>query len=508
MERSFARMPEKSFLFALYFVIVLLTTAVTGLVAAPLSTLFTPKQLATEVRVGGVSLGALDAEQVKSRLHLLLEAAKQKPFSLEYDGRRWTIPAKQLGITYDEEAIYQATMYASTNAQGVKKLWNKWTNETISTQIPFQFTWKPEAAANELARIKAEIDRKPVNAAFFIQGDQVHFTPHQVGRELSVEETMKRMEMALETALPERTVSLAVMETLPPITGDKLKQITTQLAQASTVLPADFKTVQKNLETLVARLDGKLIESGEVFSFNQELGPFVKGSDYLTQPVTHPLSETGGVQFGIGQAASTLYEAALRAGLQIRERHAHLQPQAYTAPGLDAAVWDEQMDLKIANSFKHPVYIDARIEQNRLAIRLFGNKQDAAKTEVRMESVESFPAETVALLDGQMPSNEQREARHGTDGVLAQVYRVTKTGRGSEGIKRVLISKDYYRPIPRLIYIGPPQQGAPIGQAGNGASNDGRPADMPLTQPQAEVQSQNPPQSSFENDPNVSSPSP
>ncbi|RNB90560.1 hypothetical protein EDM56_08630 [Brevibacillus fluminis] len=508
MERSVARMPERSFLFALYLIIVLLSIGLTSLLANPLSALLAPKQLSPAVKVGGLSLGALDADQVKVRLHALLEAAKQKPVRVEYGEKRWTISAQQLGINYDEQGMYEDILYASVNSQGIKKIWNSWTNEPVSTQIPFQFTWNQEAAIETLQQIAKEVDQQPQNAAFSIQGGQIRYTPHQIGRELSVDETVKRMEVAMGTAQPEWTVVLAVKETPPSITGDKLEQITTQLAQASTALPADYKTVQKNLETLVKRLNGTLLASGSMFSFTKKLGPFVTGEDYMTLPTAHPLTETGGVQFGIGQAASTLYEAALRSGLEIRERHSHLQPQSYTTPGLDAAVWDGQLDLKLVNTFSHPVYIDAKIEQNRLFIRLYGSKEDVRQTEVRVENVETFPANTVVLVDGQMHSYEQMDARPGVSGVLAQVFRFTKTDKVPTGTKQELVSKDYYRPIPKVVYIGPPQTQTENGQTGEGTIGTERPADIPLQQTPAEGNVQGQAPSAFENDPNVIPPSP
>jgi vancomycin resistance protein YoaR len=74
-----------------------------------------------------------------------------------------------------------------------------------------------------------------------------------------------------------------------------------------------------------------------------------------------------GVAGGICQVSTTLYNAVLRAGLEIIERHPHSQPVDYVPPGLDATVSDEAgLDLRFRNQLDVPVTIGACMEGPRL----------------------------------------------------------------------------------------------------------------------------------------------
>src|SRR6266542_3667293 len=110
-----------------------------------------------------------------------------------------------------------------------------------------------------------------------------------------------------------------------------------------------------NIRRAAAALDGIALAPGQVFSFARALGPvsadtgFVKG---LAIRDGETAREDGG---GICQVSSTLYNAALRAGLPIIERRRHLWPVHSVPPGLDAAFAAGHIDLKFQNSLAQPL---------------------------------------------------------------------------------------------------------------------------------------------------------
>ncbi len=515
MERIRLHVTDRAYALFLYLLMVLLSIALAFLAGGPIQAAIAPDRLAPDVRVGGLSLGALTEQEARQRLSALLRAAESKPIRLTAAERSWTLTPQEIGLTYDVDATCQSLVETSRRAQGWRKWWDSLLDEPVNPAVELKYRWDRQAAEQRLQAIKREADQSAANARLEIAGGQIRFTPHRLGQTVLVEESLKSIELALGRFLPDRTVALAVKEEQPAVMSDALKEIDTLLAQASTPLPAGVETARKNIAAAVARLDGHVIASRQVFSFAKEAGPFGEGSGYIgtkDEPLKH---KEGGIQLGIGQTASTLYWAALKANLAIVERHAHLRPQPYAKPGLDAAIWDGEMDLKLENTFAHPVYIHARIDGNALVVGLYGNRQDKTDTDVVVKSVETFQPETVFLIDGELPTGEQREAQPGEEGVLAQVYRVKDTGekRESGQEKDQLVSKDYYRPIPRIVYIGTPTQ---ILDHGNGQTaifgpTGGTSADSPAGGNAPASSASSPGAQSgglgdFANDPNVARP--
>lgn len=467
-------LPEKAYMPILYLAIVILSIGLTFGVGEVVQKGILPPTLSKDVQVGGLSLGGLTPEEAHKRLQLLMKAAETKPIRLVMGDREWMLTAEEVHVSYDVEATYQSLMNRSNRSQGLRKLWDKLMGQQVEPITEIKYSWDQKAAQSLLERIKLEADQSSVNARVEIYGDQVLFTPHQVGRSVLVEESLKQIDLALATFQAERLVPIAVKEEQPRIVSEQLQPIDTLIGEATTNLPYDFETVRKNVTKLVSKLNGTIIQADEEFSFVHKLGPFTGKSEYMTQTDSHPLHEQGGIQFGIGQTSSTLYWAALRANLQVLERHTHLHPQAYISPGLDAAVWDEKLDLRLQNPFEHPVYIDARLMGNQLSIRFYGNHQDKNQQQIVVTAPEKFPQETVFIIDGTMQTGERREGQAGEEGVLVEVYRMdtakpaadNQPNLTAEKGNQKLVSKDYYRPTPHVVYLGPPTRLVQNGNSG------------------------------------------
>src|SRR6185369_9618298 len=89
---------------------------------------------------------------------------------------------------------------------------------------------------------------------------------------------------------------------------------------------------------------------------------------------------------GVCQVSTTLFRAALNAGLPIVERHAHAYRVGYyeedSPPGFDATVYVPSVDLKFKNDTDHYLLIQTVIDPQelRLTFNLYGTKDDRKVT--------------------------------------------------------------------------------------------------------------------------------
>ncbi|HBQ85253.1 MAG TPA: hypothetical protein DD811_02030 [Syntrophomonas sp.] len=131
-----------------------------------------------------------------------------------------------------------------------------------------------------------------------------------------------------------------------------------------------------NIVLSCARINGKVLQPGEVFSFNQTVGPRTADTGYQTAAIFSGKKVVEGVGGGICQTASTLYNLALEARLQIIERHPHSLKVLYAAPERDATVSWGTADLRFANSWDSPVKILCKVEGDLVLTALV--RQDPA----------------------------------------------------------------------------------------------------------------------------------
>lgn len=125
-------------------------------------------------------------------------------------------------------------------------------------------------------------------------------------------------------------------------------------------LLAHFSTVSTNtfngwynMSRALSNFDGMVVWPGETVSFFDTCGPCGAAEGYLIAGVV------GGSGYGGGicQASTTLYGAAVRAGLTIVERQNHTTPSTYVPIGQDAMVNWGSSDFRFRNDWDFPVKI-------------------------------------------------------------------------------------------------------------------------------------------------------
>lgn len=105
------------------------------------------------------------------------------------------------------------------------------------------------------------------------------------------------------------------------------------------------------------KINGTIIKSGEVFSFNRTVGERSSAAGYKQAKIFVGNTVANGLGGGICQTATTLYNACLEAHLSVLERYPHTLKVAYCPPKRDATVSWGGADLKIKNNLNRPIKI-------------------------------------------------------------------------------------------------------------------------------------------------------
>ncbi|MEW6307726.1 MAG: VanW family protein [Bacillota bacterium] len=123
-----------------------------------------------------------------------------------------------------------------------------------------------------------------------------------------------------------------------------------------------------NIRIAASSIDHSLLLPGEVFSFNERVGPRTHSRGFRPAPVI------GGIGYGGGvcQLSTTIYNTALAAGLTILERHPHSRPVPYVPIGRDATVSYPDVDMRFVNSSDGPLLLRARLDEGRVVVKLIG----------------------------------------------------------------------------------------------------------------------------------------
>jgi vancomycin resistance protein YoaR len=205
-----------------------------------------------------------------------------------------------------------------------------------------------------------------------------------------------------------------------------------------------------NVNLAASKFKGVLVAPGETFSFNETLGDVSEMTGYKQAYVIKEGKTVLGDGGGVCQVSSTLFRAALDAGLPIVERQAHAYRVGYyeqnSAPGFDATVYAPHPDLKILNDTPGHILIQPVIDLPNvfLAFEIYGSS-DGRISEVGKPVVANqvAPAEDLYIDDPTLTTGVIKQTEHKAWGAkVTFTYKVTRNGE--KLIERTFISN--YRP--------------------------------------------------------------
>ena len=127
----------------------------------------------------------------------------------------------------------------------------------------------------------------------------------------------------------------------------------------------------QNLRVAVRRIDGVVVPARAVFSFWRHVGRATRRAGYVRGRELREGCVVPSVGGGLCQLSNALYDAALTAGFEIVERHAHtvVVPGSLAEVGRDATVFWNYVDLQFRAP--HDVRIEATLTADTLAVRFW-----------------------------------------------------------------------------------------------------------------------------------------
>lgn len=166
------------------------------------------------------------------------------------------------------------------------------------------------------------------------------------------------------------TKNLRQQNTLQLNVNETSKQVSL-LSVYTTPLKNDDPPRVNNIRIALQRLNNRIIQPQEEFSFNQQIGNLTPENGYQPAPaiINNRLQPSYGG--GVCQASSTLYNTLLKAELKITERHPHSSPVDYVPHNRDATIVPNIKDLKFKNNKEFPILIKSNILKNKVVIFLF-----------------------------------------------------------------------------------------------------------------------------------------
>lgn len=436
---------------AALFLIVSLQTAFAVLLGGSILSGHYGDRIIPGVVSGGLDLGGLSPAQAEDSLRERFGPLENEELVIEAEGRRWAIPMKGIGASYDYQGAVEKAYAVGHTGSLLRRISEILGSKAENTDIPLPLIFNLEELKNQLAAINGQHSVYSRNARLEVEDSKVRLIPGQDGHEMDISGTVERI-CSLRAGMELKAD--AVFRAVSPGIKDKdLYGLTDILGECITRFEAGSAARANNIALAAGKIDGVLVKPAEVFSFNSVLGAVDEKNGYLKAPVISDgqlVDDFGG---GVCQVSTTLYGAALLSGFEIVERYPHSKPVKYVPPGLDVTVSEGQKDFRFKNNLGRAVYIHSAAgpDDGYVKVLIIGKKQD--NTVYRIDSEVKTVSPGIVLRGSQdLLRGEPVVASEGSPGYEALVYRVAVTEGGEE--ERELISLDYYSPEPKILDVG------------------------------------------------------
>lgn len=279
---------------------------------------------------------------------------------------------KELGIITNKDDIKNEIINYNKNLSLIEKL--KMINMKKKRKVFYlKGTYDKESINKFIISLKTRLDVLEREDGLVVDDKHnVSYAPSVNGFSLDIDKTAKELEKSLNNLTNQTKVKAYGTVVKMEDKNKELASINTKIASYTTA----FENVGNrghNIVLAASKLNGTVLMKDDEFSYLKVVGPYSAKNGYLPAPayVNKVLTTANGG--GVCQLATTLYNAQLRANLEIVYRINHSYAPAYVPKGLDATVSSTTTDYKFKNQYDYPVYITSYVVGGNLTVDIWSS---------------------------------------------------------------------------------------------------------------------------------------
>lgn len=430
-------------------IFVLLLAIVSG-VGAGVGVVLNSVSVFAGVKVDGENLGGMSRGEMENWLRSKADMAAKNKLTFYYQDIQYNVDPQQIEYSLDVAGTADAVWRYGRDGSWWQRIKSIYFARIHGYDVPVSIYYSEERLNKLLVQWAEKIDRPAKNASLSLETGKI--IPEQRGRRVDFEENKEQ----LLRVLREKSAQLPILvqEVSPRISASDIEKsgVKDLLGIYTTYFNNNDINRTTNIRLAVEKINGTLLQPGEVFSYNDIVGPrdIQHGFKEAMEIVNGEL--VPGIGGGVCQGSSTLYNAVLFAGLQIMERTNHSKPLSYVPLGRDATVAYGALDFKFVNNSPVPVMILAEVQGNQLKMGVFGKDTSGETVQIVVTDQREIPPGIIQRPDATLNAGEKKVEQPGSPGYEVTVLRIWQ--KNGKEVRREVLSRDQYLPTNTIVRVG------------------------------------------------------
>ena len=412
----------------------------------------------TGVYAESVDLSGKTKEEAIAAIDAFVEELAQVEVTLlAADSNKVVVTVGDLGISWINREVVDEALQLGTQGNIIERYKALKDLEHDNYVYELEFAYDLQMINDVLTEDAAKFDREAVDFNLVRENETFRVVEGQTGYKLDVETSIDLVydHMVDHWDHEPCEIALDIYVTNPRGSAEELAAVQDKLGTFTTSYASSGTSRSANVSNGSRLINGVLLYPGDEFSTYENVAPFTEkngyymAGSYLNGKVVDSL---GG---GICQVSTTLYNAVLKAELEVTERHNHSMSVAYVDPSADAAIAESAgKDFRFVNNTDYPVYVESFTNKKNITVNVYGKETRSEGRKVTYESevlqvINPGPDQIYA--DGSQPIGYiYVDSAH--IGYKAKLWKVVTEG-GKE-VSREQVNSSNYKMTPRSATVG------------------------------------------------------
>ncbi len=410
------------------------------------------------VTIGNLDLAGRSVSEAKDMVEAFVDSLKEVPVTLRMEGgQELQTTAGALDVSWEDDSVLEEAVLLGKQGNIVQRYKAMAELEKDGQNYPLNLSFQETVIDEMLSSLGESYNQEAVNAYLTKTESGFQVTEGRTGYLLDAAKSKETILNYLKNSwdYAPATIDLVVTVDKPEGDAETLSKVKDVLGTYTTEYKSSGPSRCTNIATGCRHLNGITLYPGEQISVLEKIIPFTKengyelAGSYLNGQVVESL---GG---GICQVSTTLYNAVLRAELQVDVRTNHSMIISYVKPSEDAAISESGgKDFKFTNNLEYPIYIEGTTSPEKsITFTIYGVETRPANRKV--EYVSEVLETTVPPTENIIPTADPAgyvNVQSVHIGYKAQLWKVV-TEDGVE-VSREQVNKSSYAAVPRTATVG------------------------------------------------------
>ena len=408
------------------------------------------------VCIGSVDVGGMTKEEAKKAVDDYVDSIKDTSFSLKGANGSFDATAQEMSVSADTDAAADEALSVCHEGSLIDRFVESEELKKGNVAVNMYLSVDKQKTANMIYDKSDALNIKAVNNSLQRNGDSFDFVPGQEGKEVDVVKSVYAINDFLQNSWDgsANEIELVTNTVQPRGSKEELSKIKDNLGGFSTDFSSSAAGRAANVKNACSLINGSVIYPGEQFSVYEAISPITTDNGYQIAGAYENGQVVDSVGGGVCQVATTLYNAVIRAELEIVQRYNHSMIVNYVKPSDDAAIAGTYKDLKFKNNLDNPVYIEGYCSGGVITFNVYGVETRPANREIsfRSETISEEDPVTQFKFDAGHPVGYFHTEQSAHKGLTARLWK-TVTVDGAVQSDEVF-NNSKYKSSPKIVTVG------------------------------------------------------